>query len=332
MDTDVPPITDCDLDVSVPPPVYLGLSSFRFRVDRYVSEIKLLFYHLPTLSQAFVWPTGLSSIQERIKGHLDQWLLEVSELALPEMDEDVLQLKPEKLKLELLYHAAVTLLFQPSQMFRSPTHYALSLCYQSSRQRLRIYNHLSNGEMLYYSWRNIHSIFSSGATILYCLWASPDLQSRVPFTEALRYLRTCSNLLSVGSQWWPSVRNGKESFDNVVDLTIRHLSHRQDLSRSSALPRNDHSTVSGLNGQSDPTGLSNAASTDAIDLETAYDATTLARPIQPLNFQSANNPATICKSPSAVCPDCSFEALLSMIHFCLMFRSSTNSEPVRTVF
>lgn len=81
--------------------------------------------------------------------------------------------------------------------------------------------------MLYYNWRNIYGIFSSGATIVYCAWASRDLQRTIPFSKLLRDLRACSNHLSIGSQWWPSVRSGKESFETMIDLIIKYFSDLQ---------------------------------------------------------------------------------------------------------
>lgn len=220
---DTPVTTDGDLNVHLPSAEYLAFTIRRFQLDLYISEIKLLFYHLPSQVNSIIWPTDLDRIQQRIKSDLDRWLADSSS-AVSKLDtEESLILHCEDLKLELQYHAAITLLYQPSQVFRSPTQQALSSCYQSSSRRLRIYNYLNNEEQLYYSWCNIHGIFSSGATITYCIWASRNLQTTIPFADALRDLRTCSNLLSIGGQWWPSVRKGKESFEKIMDLTIKGL-------------------------------------------------------------------------------------------------------------
>ncbi|KAB8259057.1 hypothetical protein BDV32DRAFT_139135 [Aspergillus pseudonomiae] len=213
----------------------MALCIYRFRVDSYISEIKLLFYRLPAQGDAIIWPTDLASIQQRIKAKLDDWLAETASLRPTSNTQDIedrdLKFHCEQLKLESLYHSAITLLFQPSQVFRSPSRAALNLCYQSCRRRLRIYKYLNHEEKLHYTWRHVHGIFSSGATIVYCFWASRDLLETIPFSEALSDLRTCSNLLSVGSQWWPSLRKGKDSFDNMVDLTIKRLSQLQTLSQ-----------------------------------------------------------------------------------------------------
>lgn len=215
----------------------------RFRLDRYISEIKLLFYHLPSQVNSIIWPSNLESIQKRIKNDIDQWLADSSTVVTKVDSEESLILHCENLKLESQYHFAVTLLYQPSQVFRSPTQHALSLCYQSSSKRLRIYSYLNNEEQLYYNWRNIHGIFSSGATIVYCLWVSPNLRKTINFADALRDLLTCSNLLSIGGQWWPSVRQGKESFEKVMDLTIKEMSRLENHQKPSPAPateRQDH--------------------------------------------------------------------------------------------
>lgn len=222
-------LSGSDLVIKLPMPQVLALSISRFRLDQHISEIKLLLYHLPTQNQSFVWPTNLPEIQTRIKSELDHWLSSVQGIvpAEDETDEEKYDFDIHKMRYEQLYHSAVSLLFQPSQMFPSPNQEALKLCYQSCSKRLQIYDAVSNQDMLYYNWRNIHGIFSSGATIVYCAWASRDLQRTLPFAKLLRDLRTCSNHLSIGSQWWPSVRSGKESFEMMIDLIIKYFSDIQ---------------------------------------------------------------------------------------------------------
>lgn len=218
-----------DLIIKLPISQVLALSISRFRLDQHISEIKLLLYHLPTRNQSFVWPTNLPEIQTRIKSELDHWLLRVQSIVPGGhvTEEENRDFQIQKMRHEQLYHSAISLLFQPSQMFPSPSQEALRLCYQSCSKRLQIYDAVSNQDMLYYNWRNIHGIFSSGATIVYCAWASRDLQRTLPFAKLLRDLRTCSNHLSIGSQWWPSVRSGKESFEMMIDLIIKYFSDIQ---------------------------------------------------------------------------------------------------------
>ena len=119
-------IPNTGLLILQPPPQHLALSIYRFKLDRYISEIKLLLYHLPSLrtnTRTFVWPTNIPDIQHQIKSDLDDWLTEVSKVS-PSHDmevEEKLKLHYEKLRMEQLYHNTVALLFQPSQMFPSPS-------------------------------------------------------------------------------------------------------------------------------------------------------------------------------------------------------------------
>lgn len=234
-------IPNSELLIRLPPPQHLILSICRFKMDRYISEIKLLLYHLPNLptgTRTFVWPTNILEIQQQIKVDLDDWLTEVSNVSASyDMEEEEkLKLHYEKLRMEQLYHNTVALLFQPSQIFPSPSQDALFLCYHSCSRRLQVYDALGNQELLLYNWRNIHGIFSSGATIVYCIWASRQLQNTTPFEKILRDLRTCSNHLSIGSQWWPSVRAGKDSFEKMIDLMIKFLSQAQEPAPPPILP------------------------------------------------------------------------------------------------
>lgn len=222
-------IADSVFVIKLPIPSLLELSIARFRLEQHISEIKLLLYHLPTRTHSFVWPTNLIEIQTIIKTNLDEWLSGVQQITAVENidDQESAIFHLQKMKHEQLYYSAVCLLFQPSQSFPSPSQEALKLCYNSCSKRLQIYDAVSSQEMLYYNWRNIHGIFSSGATIVYCAWSSEELQRTVPFSKLLRDLRTCSNHLSIGSQWWPSVRSGKESFEMMIDLIIKHFSDLQ---------------------------------------------------------------------------------------------------------
>ncbi|RAH69852.1 uncharacterized protein BO66DRAFT_420747 [Aspergillus aculeatinus CBS 121060] len=239
----------------------LRFSIHRFKLDALISEIKILLYHLPNRGNALSWPTDTAGEQARIKKDLDQWLADVRATRAPSEeltttttthhDEDhVFKHQCKIMKLEVLYHGAITLLYQPSQAFPSPTAAALLHCYRSSRDRIHIYNRLNTQEHLYYTWRNIHGIFASGATIIYCFWASSELQAVVPFKEALQCLRVCSNLLSIGGQWWPSVRHGKENFDRIVDLTVERLSQKHH--HHQQLLQQQQSSATGGNTLLDP--------------------------------------------------------------------------------
>ncbi|KAH8704854.1 putative Zn(II)2Cys6 transcription factor [Talaromyces proteolyticus] len=217
----------------------LEISIHRFKLDRHISEIKLLFYHLPNNNQVFTFSRDHAADQIRIKASLDDWFAKIKNTCSSfnihnATGRESSKLHCKRLKLEVLYYGAVALLYQPSHALPQPTQTALHFCYESACKRLHIYNHLNDIQNLYFNWRNIHGIFASGATIIFCFWSSPEIQLIIPFSDALRDLRTCSNLLSIGGQWWPSVRGGKDSFDRIVDLTVKRLSYLQNSNSSSS--------------------------------------------------------------------------------------------------
>lgn len=241
-------LPEVNFTIKLPHMQFVLLSIMRFRLEQHISEIKLLLYHLPTRTTSFIWPTNTTEIQTKIKLDLDKWLLGAQQIASADdmTDEEHSNLKMQTLRHEQLYYAAICLLYQPSQMFPSPSKEALYLCYQSCSKRLQIYDMVGNKDMLFYNWRNIHGIFSSGATIVYSIWMSRELQETVPFSKLLRDFRTCSNHLSIGSQWWPSVRTGRESFEVMIDFMIKYLGDPKGpiQAPNTSNPRNPRSTGS----------------------------------------------------------------------------------------
>ncbi|RFU28113.1 hypothetical protein B7463_g8221, partial [Scytalidium lignicola] len=199
-------------------------SIHRFKLDRYISEIKLLLYHLPTGLNSFVWPTDLDGWQADMHTRLRDWQAELANVS-HQLDQEMPQDECRRLctKLEVQFHAAMMLLYQPSQVYPVPSEASLSLCFRSASQRLRGYSVLHEMDNLRQSWRSVQSVFASGATMIYCFWTSKAVQESTTLTEMSRDLRICSNLLSVAGEWWPSVKKGKASFEKIVDLTIRKL-------------------------------------------------------------------------------------------------------------
>jgi hypothetical protein len=213
----------------------------RLKLDPIISEIKMVFYHLPTQVNGIVWPSDIGAAQANIRHKLDDWNAELTSLAASlqhESDSGYFGRFSYELKLRCQYYAAMILLFQPSQAIPRPQEDHLVQCYRCASDRLKTYHELYSSDGLFISWRSIHGIFSSGAMMLYCLWTSDTVRTIVPYNEAARSLRTCDNLLSVGGEWWPSVKTGKESFGRAVDALLRILdpNHAANISDRSARP------------------------------------------------------------------------------------------------
>lgn len=217
----------------------LAFAIHRFKLDPIISEIKLLFYHLPSRVSAYVWPSDQQSSQATISQKLEDWRSEISQIieSLPRDEEDQLEHDKYRLKLTSQYYAAMVLLHQPSQAIPQPTEQSLLTCYECATKRLNVYNNLYQTDNFFLSWRSIQGIFSSGATMIYCLWTSSLVRRVVSVSVAMRDLRTCTNLLSVGGELWPSVKKGKESLGRAMDALSRKLDHLhyQDYQRLESL-------------------------------------------------------------------------------------------------
>lgn len=223
-------------------PAIVAFAIHRFRLDPIISEIKLLFYHLPSQISAYSWPADHQATQNTIRQRLQDWRREISSLLhvlLQDMiDEDhQLDVRRYELTAQSQFFAAMILLYQPSQMIPHPGEEALLICYQCAASRINIYNSLYNTDGLFQSWRNVQGVFSSGATMIYCLWTSSSVQKSVPLSKAMTDLRTCTNLLSVGGEWWPSVKRGKETFGRAMDALLKKLDQSKTSSQTHSITR-----------------------------------------------------------------------------------------------
>lgn len=198
----------------------------RFKLDPIISEIKLLFYHLPSQLSAYAWPSHHESSQAAIRRKLEEWRADLIAIAPSlhfDFEEQQQDYRIYEMKLMSQYFAAMIILHQPSQAIPQPSEQSLLICYQCAASRLNTYNDLYNADGYYQSWRSVQGVFSSGATMIYCLWTSNLVRSTIPMLNVMRDLRTCTNLLSVGGECWPSVKKGKESFGRAMDALLRSI-------------------------------------------------------------------------------------------------------------
>jgi hypothetical protein len=198
-------------------------SSYHFRLDRIVSDIKLHLYHLPGDSSFFPWPDNPTEQQVRIQQTLQTWWEEVSNDAFEFPSLDIRQREVWKIKLRLKYHTTMVLLFQPSQVIRQPASVALQVCFDSAASILDGYQRLHDLHGLHFGWRAVQNIFAAGATLIYSFWTSQAVREKASPDTMSKNLRSCSTLLTIGGEWWPSARNGQASFGSVADLTMKRL-------------------------------------------------------------------------------------------------------------
>ncbi|KAJ4004025.1 hypothetical protein NW766_011881 [Fusarium irregulare] len=217
---------DGDIQGTLPPSFMSAVthySTYHFQLDRIISDIKLHFYHLPGDSSLFQWPGNPTEHQSKIKETLNTWWEEASNDPFDFRSLEGRQREVWRLKLKIKYHTTMVLLFQPSQVIRQPTSEALQICFDSAASILDGYQRLHDLHSLHYEWRAVQNIFAAGATLIYSFWTSQCVRKKASQTDLSRNLRSCSTLLTIGGEWWPSARNGQTSFGSVVDLTMRRL-------------------------------------------------------------------------------------------------------------
>lgn len=201
----------------------LGYTVSRFELDQIVSEIKTRLYLLPVRDPETRTDDSAAS-QDDILQKLLRWhdRFAAGSLGTP-TSLDGRQKYLWKLKLQIRYHTTMILLFQPSQQIPRPCQESLQTVYDSASVILRDYDLLHKNHGLHHGWRSVQNIFAAGAALVYSVWTSELVQSRASPAELSRSLRSCSSLLSVGGEWWPSVKTSLASFGSVVDLTVQKL-------------------------------------------------------------------------------------------------------------
>lgn len=198
--------------------LYFELSITHFEWARILSDVKYRLYRF----QAIGLPDALSAIQASIQHRLDEWLGRVLQTIakLPAKCQSQLETR-----MRIRYHFIIGLLYQPSQACSTPDDNALKRCFDSASERISLYDRLYNHNALLLDWPSTHGIFLSGAMLVYCIWSSSEIRASASVADVAKTMRICSNLLTLGGEWWPLARRGRRSFEKLADFALQSLSH-----------------------------------------------------------------------------------------------------------
>ncbi|KAH8592216.1 fungal-specific transcription factor domain-containing protein [Bisporella sp. PMI_857] len=198
-----------------------------FKMARLISRIKSGFYRLPTHID---FSQDHSFAQDRLRAELANWFVEsiaaVSSI-FPEHNRTRLATK-----LKIQYHGAMCLLHQPSQAIALPGDEALKICFSSATKRLHLFEVLYDSGALCHSWRTVQDMFLAGATIMYCVCISPAVRASVSIISLSKDFRACSSMLSVGGEWWPTIRKAKYSLERLSNYILEMLAAKGDSDES----------------------------------------------------------------------------------------------------
>ncbi|XXH00876.1 hypothetical protein Hte_007227 [Hypoxylon texense] len=192
---------------------------YSFRLDRIVAEIKLMLHRVVNLPDRFPWPTDLTKWQKEAHATCDSLL-----------DEILTQLKWRSRRstanitirsLELKYHHNLMLLHRPSPAIPHPTIDSWKTCYNSAVKTIEIYSDLHRFSKLTNSWLTAHTVFVSGITFVYCLWAQPQIKNETPLTMFTRSSTACTSLLTFLGRTWSVAADAVEKFERLVHMTTQ---------------------------------------------------------------------------------------------------------------
>ncbi|KAI0899312.1 hypothetical protein F4806DRAFT_249135 [Annulohypoxylon nitens] len=190
---------------------------YSFRLDRIVAEIKLMLHRVVNTPERFPWPTDLTEWQERAHANCDAIINEAF---------DHLKWKSRRSStdiitrsLELKYHHNLMLLHRPSPAIPQPTIKSWKICYNSAVKTVIIYADLHRFSKLTNSWLTAHTVFVSGITFVYCLWAQPQIKNETSLETFSRNATACKTILAFLGKTWTVAADATEKFDRLVQMT-----------------------------------------------------------------------------------------------------------------
>lgn len=233
---------------------------YQFLIDRVISEVKLLFYHLPkkTADSAWsIWPQHPSSHKERLESALYEICMAFTSNAFFSRTIHDQRTQIFLAKLTIKYHMSLILLHQPSQVIRQPASSALRTCFTSALTVLDSYQKLSDLRALHYGWREVQHIFAAGATVVYSFWTCEAVRREADAGGLSKRLRVATRLLTLGGEWWGSVKRGLDVFGAVADSTVQRVPLERGQAKAPRLSvdgsRKRHDVVeTGLLGANEP--------------------------------------------------------------------------------
>ncbi|KAI1107741.1 hypothetical protein F4804DRAFT_109014 [Jackrogersella minutella] len=190
---------------------------YSFRLDRIVAEIKLMLHRVINLPERFPWPTDLAGWQRKAHASCDAIL-----------DEVFTHLKKRSRRssadiiirsLELKYHYNLMLLHRPSPAITQPTLDSWKICYNSAVKTILIYSDLHRFSKLTNSWVTAHTVFISGITFVYCLWAQPQIKNETSLETFTCNAAACKTILMFLGRTWSVAADAVEKFERLIQMT-----------------------------------------------------------------------------------------------------------------
>lgn len=192
---------------------------YSFRLDRIVAEIKLMLHRVINLPDRFPWPTDPIRWQKEAHAACDSLLDEVLTHLKWRCRRSTTDITIRSL--ELKYHHNLMLLHRPSPAIPHPTIDSWKICYSSAVKTIMIYSDLHRFSKLTNSWLTAHTVFVSGITFVYCLWAQPQIKNETSLSMFTRNTAACITLLNFLGRTWSVAADSVGKFERLVHMTTQ---------------------------------------------------------------------------------------------------------------
>lgn len=146
-----------------------------------------------------------------IRGELDTW-----RAACP----------PQNDMLQLEYHKAVLLLFQPFLTDPNRDRQTLGECTRAAGAVCQTYKRIHQRRPAGFFLLELHDVLVAGITLIYSLWVDP-IQAGSDSFAVLKDLGACSTVLFLIAERWESAKRYRDAFEALVNATTACLSRRQ---------------------------------------------------------------------------------------------------------
>lgn len=153
------------------------------------------------------------------------------------------------------------ILYRPSPAFPEPSSAAMEACYSSAVEILRIHAEMNRFATLVNSWLTAHAVFTSGITMLYCLWMSPEVRRSSSISDLSKHASACTSVLQKLGKTWSVAESARIKFEKLVSHTSESL--RQDKIGPGSAVTSDTNTISQRHDTQAADGVS--GSFDALD-------------------------------------------------------------------
>lgn len=134
------------------------------------------------------------------------------------------------------YHKAVLFLYTIFLPSLKPSDARFPTCFRSAAAVCIAYKRLNQNRTLTYTMISLHSAFTAGLTLVFCLWRDRSMLS----FEAFEAIRACSQSLTIFGEKWAGAIKYRDIFDALSDSLFKTV---MNPSGSTSHPSGTHATL-----------------------------------------------------------------------------------------